>query len=1196
MPINVLMVLDGEYRFDQAPAPNPHTGAQDFTFSTLVHTLENAGMSVYKVHRDIDTDVTADENGFDFSSHDLLAYDVIWLFGYHGRNAFPPGTSGASGNHLLSAAEHTAIEAFMDAGGGVFATGDHDSIGADTGGHIKRVRVMRTWFGLNDTQVNTLPAGFPLNHDVVGTFQADTVQMNPQSDYSGEIEEFKFFENQSDSIPQPITPTSSPAHTILRRDGDDITVYPDHMHEGNTLGSAELQPFIDGGTLTDFPLLDGHRELPEIIATGQSFAQLSKFATGGGFISNVFPTSKTVNTLSTYDGRTVGVGRIVTGATFHHYIDINLTGDTDINTPAEFALAGPDAAKGQGFGYPGAEETFADIKAVYVNITKWLARPKPAIQIILERSTFSQDEATAGGIFTGALLVSVDGLKPSQFPGGGVTTLSPSQAQLDEWAPKLTFEDDNGITIRASDIDSDDPGLSERLQRFTFMYEVTIEPTAAFSFGGENRALYVNGLLNPSGVSNPLTDRAWIVLVKAANPFMLDLANGNETHWLSSDVRVFKVVAGTSYLGHTLVEAATAAQARTWLQNVLGTLEIGGYEGISLTQADSALSPLPTTTVSGKPVYNFAIARVRLNGQAVAANNVRVFFRIFTTQTTAALTFRRTGGATPIDGTPTAGYLQTAGANTIALPGENVAGDEWLSFPVFASARAANPSAQTDPNNVAASIAPVAGEEVTTFFGALIDTNLNTPYLPPQPGSAAAPQGLSSLLMGAHQCIVAQIEHQGTPIPNFAKPSTSDKLAQRNIAMSEIANPGLEASRMALHTFEIEATPAPIADNSWPDELLVDWHQGAPDGTFAALFIPTWNAQQVIELADRFYARHELYVLDEYTVAVPAGGVRYVPVPRHQVRQTGVISAHFPLGVRKGERYDVSIRQVTYRERWGKPPKYEGREISRAEALRLLDLKDGGGEFEEKLPRGAFRIGDREVLLTDTSVFDMKSDKPLLIKLPNKKDLKLFASNSGRWRETIGAFQIGIPVSDKLTMRVDLLRLLALLRWRADFLRPTSRWYATFRRYVELMTEKVRALGIDPFSIDPSPNPAIPGFSDDNGDNNGGDTGGDATDANPFLEPGDDEWLNDTSGLEPPGEAGSGRYSGKVSGLLYDHFGDFEGFTIESYGGKHLRFFSREAAIQDIASTAWRERYVVTVMTVANDSREVRRLLIRGYS
>lgn len=1197
MPINVLMILDGEFRFDQAPEPEEHTGTKDFTFSTLVQTLENAGMTVHKAHRDTDADVTADENGFEFSLPELLAYDVIWLFGYHGRNAFPPGTGGSSGDHLLSVDELDAIEAFMDAGGGVFATGDHDSIGADTGGHIKRVRAMRTWFGINDTQVNTLPAGFPLNHDVVGSFQADTVQKNPQSDYSGETVEFTFFENQSDSIPQPITPTSSPAHAILRRNGNDITVYPDHMHEGNTLGLAELQPFIDGGTLTDFPSLDGHRELPEIIATGQSFAQLSKYAAGefgGDFIENVFPTPKTVNTLSAYDGRTVGVGRIVTGATFHHYIDINLIGDTDIDTPEEFDLAGPDAAKGQGFGYPGAEETFADIKAVYVNITKWLARPRPTIQIILERSTFSQDEATADGTFNGAFLVTVDGLKPSQFPGGGITTLSPSQAQRDAWAPGLTLEDNTGITIRSSGIDSDDPGLPDRLQRFTFTYEVTIDSMTAFAFEGENRALYIDGLLNPSGVTDPLTNRAWIVLVKAANPFMLDLANGNETHWLSSDVRVFRVVAGTSYLGHTLVEDATPAQARTWLQNVLGTLSIGGFTGIPDTPERSELSPLPTTTVSGKPVYNFALARVRLNGQAVTANNVRVFFRIFTTQTTAALTFRRTGGATPIDGTPTAGYLQTPGPNPISLPGQTVAGDEWISFPMFASGRAATITGQTDNDNVK-TIAPVPGDEVTTFYGALIDTNLDTPYLPPEPGSGAA-EGLVSLLMGAHQCIVAQIEHQGTPIPDFAKPSTSDKLAQRNIATSTIANPGLEASRMALHTFEIEATQAPIADNYWPDELLVDWHQGAPDGTFAALYIPTWDAQQVIELAERFYARHELYALDDHTVAVPAGGVRYVPIPRHYVRQTGVVSAHFPLGVRKGDRYDFSIRQVTYRERRSRSPKIEGHEISREKALELLPRNDARGEFNNELPRGAFRIRDREVLLTDTSVLDMNTDKPLLIKLPSSKAIKEYARNSGKWRETLGAFQIGIPVSDKPTMRVDLLRLLALLRWRADFVKPTSRWYVTFRRYVELMTDKVRALGIDPFSIDPSPNPAIPGLGDNGGDvddHDAGDTG--ATDTNPFLEPGDDEWLGDTSGLEPPGAAGSGRYSGKVSGLLYDHFGDFEGFTLETYGGTHLRFFSRETAIQDIANTAWLERYVVTVMTVASDSREVRRLLIRGY-
>ena len=73
-------------------------------------------------------------------------------------------------------------------------------------------------------------------------------------------------------------------------------------------------------------------------------------------------------------------------------------------------------------------------------------------------------------------------------------------------------------------------------------------------------------------------------------------------------------------------------------------------------------------------------------------------------------------------------------------------------------------------------------------------------------------------------------------------------------------------------------------------------------------------------------------------------------------------------------------------------------------------------------------------------------------------------------------------------------------------------------------------------------------------------------------------------------------WSGKVSGLLHDHFGDFEGFTLESYGGGHQRFFSRETAIRDLVRTAWTERHVVSVITVAAHSRRVRRLLIRGYA
>lgn len=69
----------------------------------------------------------------------LHDYDVMWMFGAHGQNA--------NGANNLKADEVAAVEAFMDAGGGVVATGDHESIGADMCGRISRVRLMRAWYG-----------------------------------------------------------------------------------------------------------------------------------------------------------------------------------------------------------------------------------------------------------------------------------------------------------------------------------------------------------------------------------------------------------------------------------------------------------------------------------------------------------------------------------------------------------------------------------------------------------------------------------------------------------------------------------------------------------------------------------------------------------------------------------------------------------------------------------------------------------------------------------------------------------------------------------------------------------------------------------------------------------------------------------------------------------------------------------------
>jgi hypothetical protein len=1187
----VLVVLDGGYRFSEA------TGIPDFTYTALVGALVGAGHQVTKAHRQ--SDGSANLQLFSFqTSVNLLDFDVLWLIGFQGRNAV--NSTGASGPGIGDA-ELAAISRFMAAGGGVFATGDHDSIGAEMCGRIPRVRAMRCWYGVNDS-ASPMPASFKRNFPSVTAGRADTTQRNPAGAYGADTT-FVWFENQSDSVPQPITPTMSPAHAILRRDGSDITIYPDHMHEGNTLGEEMgynygLSLSFAGESFTEFPMVAGHRETPKVIATGQTVPYASRAVDGGGFIGGNSEASgaKTVNTLSVYDGRVAGVGRIVTGATFHHYVDINLTGDSGVDTAAELAKTGPDAAKAHGFAHPGAEARFDSIKAVFANITAWLARPRSTIQIILERSTFSQAEATANPNFDGAILVTVDGLKPSQFPGGGVTTLSPSAAQLTSWAPAITPTDPTGLSIQPTGIASDDPALADRLQRITFIYRVQANGVA-FGFAGNSRNIRVNVALSSAAVSSPLADAAWIQLVKSANPFMLDLANNNTTPWLSSDVRVFPVVAGAP--GSGLANNASRAQALDFLRNLVSGMTVAQFEALSLTQAGSALSPFATTTGSpSRKVYNFAVARVRVPATGASADDVRVFFRIFTSQTTAALTYFESPPGTPIQG-----YKRTSGADPIALPGTNAAGNDWLSFPMFSAARTAPPESQTDPDNMKDGLAPGSSR----FFGALLDNNLNDAYLRPTPTSAAAPVGLPTLMMGEHQCIVAQIDFAGTPIPSGATPFASDKLAQRNIALSAIANPGLDASRMALHTFEMEATARPIADGFPPDELLLDWLGEPPEGTEVRIFVPGWNAHDVVALADRFYPRHEIRALDAHTVAVPGGGVRYVPIPRSEIRPTGVLSAHLPLGVEKGQRFDLAVRQVTTRGRRVEVEPPKATIVSLEEAALLLQGRgdDVPGVTPTRrrapaaVPRGAFDLGDNRVLVTDLRLLDAEGDHAVIIEHPDPQTVAAARRESADWRETIGAFQLGIPVSTKADMLAHHLRLLSVLRWRAEALRPDSRWYETFVRYVTLVAEKVQALGGDPFSVPATPDGTIlPGGNEgeEPGGSGGGDDGSEAGGGEPFFEPGEDDWLGESGSLDAPETAKPGIFSGKVSGLLFDHFGDFEGFTLEAYDGSHRRFFSREAAILDLSKTAWIERNVVSVITMSAHSRRVRRMLIRGYA
>jgi hypothetical protein len=162
------------------------------------------------------------------------------------------------------------------------------------------------------------------------------------------------------------------------------------------------------------------------------------------------------------------------------------------------------------------------------------------------------------------------------------------------------------------------------------------------------------------------------------------------------------------------------------------------------------------------------------------------------------------------------------------------------------------------------------------------------------------------------------------------------------------------------------------------------------------------------------------------------------------------------------------------------------------------------------------------------------------------------------WRQVLGAFRIAMPISTKDHLLLKEERLLAVLRWIAETLSPHNRWYQVFHRYLEEIAGRVKGFGGDPALILPSPIGEVPP-----------------------IGPG-----------HPPGE--DIEITGKVEGIIYDHFGDFEGFILELYDGDRRHFVSREHEIWRLVHRAWAERIVVTARVRKAHPHVPVRLVLRG--
>lgn len=325
-------------------------GTSDFGLSTFVGVLKNDGRSYVQfaitlAHRGgfvgnpgVSVERSIPNFRFDNADHFTAdMYDQVWLFGADRGEA----------ENQLGNGELSILTDFMDGGGGVFATGDHGNLGKSLCGSVSRVREMRLWdnssgkVGMVDPQRN------------------DTNQIGRNAGSQ--------FDDQSDDIPQNIAPKMYSSsiggfwretypHPLLCSPLGRITVLPDHAHEGECIAPTAAGADFPGSTL------------PEIIAwstvpSGNNSSGI-KQATQ----------SHTFGAISAYDGHQAGVGRVVTDATWHHFVNVNLIGEHGFDTDGN-RFSGEHPAKQHGFLYSAAGQAhFAQIKHYYVNIAVWISR------------------------------------------------------------------------------------------------------------------------------------------------------------------------------------------------------------------------------------------------------------------------------------------------------------------------------------------------------------------------------------------------------------------------------------------------------------------------------------------------------------------------------------------------------------------------------------------------------------------------------------------------------------------------------------------------------------------------------------------------------------------------------------------------------------------------------------------------------
>lgn len=548
-------------------------------------------------------------------------------------------------------------------------------------------------------------------------------------------------------------------------------------------------------------------------------------------------------------------------------------------------------------------------------------------------------------------------------------------------------------------------------------------------------------------------------LVAGADPYFSNFnPAGSNAFYLSEDLRVFTVTPGINnapILGIPLLPADNtkydSGAAYNYIEVLLAALTANNSDATgadvftsfpdqtSALIGDSSVSPSavnpahPTETRFSN--YNFAVARVRLNGppNTSSVKNVRVFFRMFATETgdtdyITDYTYRSqlAGGlpASPLIGT----------------------GNPPVTMPFFATGNYegnADHPINVDYSATSANDKPISigsSGKAWAYFGCYLNVYPTT--------NTISGSSIQSMLPGSHHCLVAEIAFDDAPITNSngttENPSNSDKLAQRNLDITFSDNPGPPSTHRIPQTFDTRRSAALSTSSGnltdYPDELMIDWGN-TPVGSVAHIYWPQVDASSVLALAKKLYSTHQLSAADPNTIdcKVPHG-YTYVPVPPGVGENfAGLFTVDLPPGLVVGQVFTITVRRIASRRA----------AVIKGSSPRAID---GGviAATPEAALEAAVGVGRKMV----------------------------------NWRYITGSFAVRIPVTtvkEMLPLEEDTL---AIMKWRLTQMTPTNRWYPVLVRYISYLAGRVDGLGGNSVGILPDPygfSPPRPGHPHEQG-------------------------------------------------------------------------------------------------------------------